>query len=153
MEVSITKLWRFNSTAKAKKVVIRGYDFNLGARKLDIFQIPICNAWQSHDFFSFFLSFLSFFLGMRPLRYIAYTLIYFSYSNFQFRNCHFKKSHVSKIIFLVIFVKYIISKTSRWRFCEFQFLLFHENVNKSLLRSETVFGRLKDVINKHIFCC
>ena len=98
MEVSITKLWRFNSTAKAKKVVIRGYDFNLGARKLDIFQIPICNAWQSHDFFSFFLSFLSFFLGMRPLRYIAYTLIYFSYSNFQFRNCHYKKSQVSKII-------------------------------------------------------
>ena len=104
-------------------------------------------------FFSFFLSFLSFFLGMRPLRYIAYTLIYFSYSNFQFRNCHFKKSHVSKIIFLVFFVKYILSKTSRWRFCEFQFLLFHENVNKSLLRSETVFGRLKNVINKHIFCC
>ena len=85
---------------QAKKVVIRGYDFNLGARKLDIFQIPICNAWQSHDFFSFFLSFLSFFLGMRPLRYIAYTLIYFSYFNFQFRNCHFKKSQVSKIILL-----------------------------------------------------
>ena len=152
MEVSITKLWRFNSTAKAKKVVIRGYDFNLGARKLDIFQIPICNAWQSHDFFSFFLSFLSFFLGMRPLRYIAYTLIYFSYSNFQFRNCHFKKSQFSKII-LLFFFKYILSKTSRWRFCEFQFMLFHENVNKSLLRSETVFGRLKDVINKHIFFC
>ena len=46
---------------QAKKVVIRGYDFNLGARKLDIFQIPICNAWQSHDFF-FILSFFSFFL-------------------------------------------------------------------------------------------
>lgn len=103
-------------------------------------------------FFSFFLSFLSFFLGMRPLRYIAYTLIYFSYSNFQFRNCHFKKSQFSKII-LLFFFKYILSKTSRWRFCEFQFMLFHENVNKSLLRSETVFGRLKDVINKHIFFC
>ena len=103
-------------------------------------------------FFSFFISFLSFFLGMRPLRYIAYTLIYFSYSNFQFRNCHFKKSQFSKII-LLFFFKYILSKTSRWRFCEFQFMLFHENVNKSLLRSETVFGRLKDVINKHIFFC
>ena len=152
MEVSITKLWRFNSTAKAKKVVIRGYDFNLGARKLDIFQIPICNAWQSHDFFSFFLSFLSFFLGMRPLRYIAYTLIYFSYSNFQFRNCHFKKSQVSKIILLVFLSNTCLASPQNEGFVNFNFCYSTKMSTKAWCELRRFFGRLKDVMNKHIFC-
>ena len=41
--------------------------------------------------------------------------------------------------------------TTHWRFCEFQFKLFHKNVNKTVYHSETGSCRLKPVKLKDHF--